>query len=662
MISYEDYIAEQLWYLHKSPRQSLLGIIAQPRDLATERRIMDVPMHLRDFRYHGYPEESFQRPKISNSEEQKTRNRFGGIDYLFKSNAVETKNTTEQNQETNKCNCSDKQRKCNYSDRIGKCNCSDQPRNFNCAEGNERYPPQEETLFGTKIPVVINKDPPAPKVKEHFAEKRQFELEKIKRERREAEEDIKRFKEEQKRKLQEAAEDKKREYERATNYYIWDSRATGHGAPKGDGDNRKQKFIEEETTPKDSFRDQDSSEVKRAFLYTPKVWRPDGFNENIGRHGGSGAPLRTDSGSAQAQVKMHPSIHFQPDKENIPQALNEQLRYNQNSRQRDQYGQDLLKQSQERQLLNQEDRIRELKRELEMLKGGDPYGKPGGGAPLKSKSDSFTERKEHINLDLEQEKYVEPYTPRRRLGLYQDTPEPYFPFGRPGAGAPLVDIEGNVITSLKNKLERNTTSADDRRKARAARVYYQELKQEEAQLIRNRQEMENQSKAPVGDVASLIREGQVGKPRRDPITGTLLNQHLPISDVSHFKMNSQFRDTGEQKSYHEDLTKQADDRHRNRELNRLKDKQLSKQHYDVMDEYWGRCGGGAPKDPVERRKAALDNTLYSPGRMPPRKPEEKILPKYVKNVVNSTHKNHYDYSGDTSSRDHRQGAPYASFR
>ena len=35
-----------------------------------------------------------------------------------------------------------------------------------------------------------------------------------------------------------------------------------------------------------------------------------------------------------------------------------------------------------------------------------------------------------------------------------------------------------------------------------------------------------------GELAEVIRAGEVGNPKRDPITGTLANQHLPNSDVS----------------------------------------------------------------------------------------------------------------------------------
>lgn len=34
------------------------------------------------------------------------------------------------------------------------------------------------------------------------------------------------------------------------------------------------------------------------------------------------------------------------------------------------------------------------------------------------------------------------------------------------------------------------------------------------------------------ELAELVRQGQVGNPKRDPITGALTNQHLGSSDVS----------------------------------------------------------------------------------------------------------------------------------
>ena len=36
----------------------------------------------------------------------------------------------------------------------------------------------------------------------------------------------------------------------------------------------------------------------------------------------------------------------------------------------------------------------------------------------------------------------------------------------------------------------------------------------------------------VGELARVINEGRVGRPRRDPYTGQLTDQHLPMTDVT----------------------------------------------------------------------------------------------------------------------------------
>lgn len=117
-------------------------------------------------------------------------------------------------------------------------------------------------------------------------------------------------------------------------------------------------------------------------------------------------------------------------------------------------------------------------------------------------------------------------------------------------------------------------------------------------------------KAPQGELADLVRKGQVGKPRRDPITGTLTNQHLGNSDVSKLKMNYQPKEEAEKKMYHEELTRLAEERNLNRQLEKMRDQQESNKHFERVDSLWGAFGGGAPKDRVVRKKVNLDNAIH----------------------------------------------------
>ena len=36
----------------------------------------------------------------------------------------------------------------------------------------------------------------------------------------------------------------------------------------------------------------------------------------------------------------------------------------------------------------------------------------------------------------------------------------------------------------------------------------------------------------IGEFARIVKDGQVGKPKRDPYTGELTNQALPMTDVT----------------------------------------------------------------------------------------------------------------------------------
>lgn len=40
------------------------------------------------------------------------------------------------------------------------------------------------------------------------------------------------------------------------------------------------------------------------------------------------------------------------------------------------------------------------------------------------------------------------------------------------------------------------------------------------------------AKAPATDFASMVRDGKVGRPKRDPVTGMMLSHPMALSDVS----------------------------------------------------------------------------------------------------------------------------------
>ncbi|XP_064595303.1 uncharacterized protein LOC135461940 isoform X2 [Liolophura sinensis] len=276
----------------------------------------------------------------------------------------------------------------------------------------------------------------------------------------------------------------------------------------------------------------------------------------------------------------------------------------------------------------------------------------------------------------------------------------YFPFGRPGAGAPRRDEEGRILTTLARKLTRESSSANDIRKARAAQLYHRDLAKGVEEQKRNKQEMENYLKAPVGELASVLREGQVGKPRRDPVTGMLLPHHLHTSDVTQLKINDiNYRAATDSKNYHHDLTKAAEERYRSRELEKLKERQEAKHHEQVFSHFWGRPGAGAPTGNL--RKLNLDDTLFSkkqnmhtgdwdyvknsqPGHLTSRSlghldnvEFERYMnnhsrgpigdsdghQKYIRSTIHSTHANQYDLDANQKRGqriDYKVDAPWAA--
>ena len=65
------------------------------------------------------------------------------------------------------------------------------------------------------------------------------------------------------------------------------------------------------------------------------------------------------------------------------------------------------------------------------------------------------------------------------------------------------------------------------------------------------------------------------------------------------------------KRYHSDLSKIAEERHKMRQLEKVRDTQEELRHGETWNDMWGRPGAGAPnrKDPVFK-KPKLNNVLH----------------------------------------------------
>ncbi|XP_064643755.1 uncharacterized protein LOC135497790 isoform X2 [Lineus longissimus] len=344
----------------------------------------------------------------------------------------------------------------------------------------------------------------------------------------------------------------------------------------------------------------------------------------------------------------------------------------------------------------------------------------GGGAPTRTESGHI--RTTHpITLRADERGapfFTKPYSPpsketKSELSIKEEIPgqrsgeEPssWYPFGTAGGGAPNRDANGNIITHIyaKETLERD--SADQRRKARNAREYLNELESERDEQHQKMLEEKRYRRAPIGEFARIVKDGQVGKPKRDPYTGELGNQALPMTDVTKDRTGYVSQKNDSTRDYHTHLQRAAEERHRLRRMDGYKEKQESRQHHEVFGEFFGRPGGGAP-NPAGPRRHDTDEVVHSPRKdhptyydnkdwwqykstkpntdngyekhdyvksydpdfvrksyESPRQFEDGDLPSsYIRSTVNSKHDNQYEYyvPQEPLSKAHQVDIPYAT--
>ncbi|XP_074653419.1 uncharacterized protein LOC141907612 isoform X7 [Tubulanus polymorphus] len=392
-------------------------------------------------------------------------------------------------------------------------------------------------------------------------QKTSAELRKLRHQHYSAELDIEAHKLEKLRRMEEMQKEKKKDLDMLQRYNPWGK--PGGGAPKTftdeqvDSNNRKQKFREED------------------IKVTNQKSLPE-FHQQFGKPG-AGAPLRSESGKIVTEVHGDPLIRMHiGQNEQIKANIGNAVRYSSDKLASDQYAKALENQLVERATHEQEARIEELKKEIETLRH-DPYGKPGAGAPNRSQSEKIV-------------------TEKSRNGGHG-----YFPFGRPGYGAPLTDRSGNLQTTVHGKSTIERDEREEMKKARAAQQYLDELQREASEHRKIMEKDEAYRKAPVGELARVLNDGLVGKPKRDPRTGNLLPQHMTATDVTKLRTDERKVKTEFSQDYHDDLQRAAEERFRLRQLEKLKERQEMKHHQVVFDNFWDRPGGGAPNTKGTRR-------------------------------------------------------------
>ncbi|XP_071155535.1 trichohyalin-like isoform X30 [Mytilus edulis] len=598
MTNFDNYIVHQLKDLQELRTRNFEGILASPRNLG---QAPAQPLVWQDFRFKGYPDKSFQAPKVPK----------------YKRLSLDLMNTERDDQYFGKTTHFDTARK-NQSSQQNPLKISP-----HVDDKREEYPIRDP--LGTLTDRSENR---RYRIRDPYGDLTEEHKYKLQREMRDIEEDRKQRGIIDKLRTEERQEERQKDKEMLTNYYPWGK--PGGGAPKPD--NRKQKFLETdfEGSPTPSYRER---------------------------------------------------------MEKDRQAVEERFRYNEDRGEQERYHQELAKQKNDQELRRQEDRLDNLQRELETVNlKTDQFGKPGGGAPNRTTSESFTERREPMP-SMESPRRAPPTFRNNSyddIGRSMNAQEKltrvnrevlplYHPFGRSGGGAPVKDNRGKIVTQLQGNLlmenyKYQDSSYDDNTRKRArAKEYYDFLRGQEEEQRRNKQEIEWHMKAPIGELASIMGSKNVGKPVKDPYTGELRNHHLGNSDVTLQKMNYQPKAETEKKKYHEDLSQLADERMRYRQLNRLKENQEGMLHQHTMDAMWGRPGGGAPKG-YNLRKFNLESTLHHPTKdgNPFTQNDDNYSPrfqpnKYVRSTITSTHANLYEYPEHLKDKNYALSEPYATY-
>ncbi|XP_062614885.1 uncharacterized protein LOC134276635 isoform X23 [Saccostrea cucullata] len=753
------------------------GILARPRDLKTTNNTSEDNPLYQDFRFKGYPSESFFNPH--NPQYKRNSAAMNGSDvnrYFGKSQHFDSGNFhTHTEPVAPKPQASEI---VTYHPGDARPKLDEGHRSLQYGSGDPRIEESQQVR-------------PGPMRGLGFDNRDEIERDRLRREMMDTEQDRQRIKYQEQIRLRDREDERKRptENEKMLDIRPYVQDRPGYD-PSGPRDRTRLEQMKRDpaanTSPKNNSppaAPRNGQNEQGGMAPAPPTGITGSIVDRLGTPGG-GAPLRTDSGN---HVKTHMNsakiLRFQdrsrPEVENV-------LRYEKDPQAKQEYAMDLNIQQKQEMLHNQEEKLHNLKQELDHC-ATFPFGKPGGGAPNLSKSgnhlrlkrkiyntldtielmnvqarDSFQERRQFDEFDpwgkgtgnplrnsdgylmnirksfrRKKNGYSDSYerggNPRTapetnrsatnpfeeydNLGRIGKPKKPnmelhpiYHPFGRSGGGAPVKDYSGKISTVLhghsdRHYLHNNLSDYERRQNAIKAKIYYAELGQQmENQQYKKKMEMEEKRK-PIGELAVLIDDKVVGKPRRNKVTGLLENHHLGNSDVSLQKMGSQPRNISEQRQYHNFLDNMTEERYRRNALGKMKDYQEGQRHYDTMDGLWGRPGGGAPKG-YTMRKMNLDEIIHHPTKdkateeyvrkhdwsevepekffskdddeyISSRSPRQNLMlsardiqegrlspgarpKKFIKSTVTSSHANMFDYREDYPQKDYKVGAPYAT--
>ncbi|XP_077993701.1 uncharacterized protein LOC144447527 [Glandiceps talaboti] len=222
----------------------------------------------------------------------------------------------------------------------------------------------------------------------------------------------------------------------------------------------------------------------------------------------------------------------------------------------------------------------------------------GGGHLVDERGQKVTKMK----TTLEQDKSGEPLA--LPVGSTNGS-NSYNPWGKPGAGAPITTDSGKVVTQTAGKViqDRMGLSPYNPVKQGAKQQYLKELQSEIQTQHQMKQQQDYDLKSGGEELASWMRRGQVGYPKRDPVTGQHLSNPKQTSDVTAQRMDIRRQVVPE---YQTALDRQAYDRSKQQQIAKKESALLSERHLDTMNGVWGRPGGGAPVGGYGNKKQTLD--------------------------------------------------------
>ena len=229
-----------------------------------------------------------------------------------------------------------------------------------------------------------------------------------------------------------------------------------------------------------------------------------------------------------------------------------------------------------------------------------PFGSAASPSLLpRLNKDMIVEKPNSLSADLP------PYDPiKDRSGLHQGYN--YDPWGKPGAGAPLIDpVTGRKFTKMSGQVWYDTIgmSPDDRARAYLDKNRPLTLEEQkyEMEVEKERKRFEDAVyRSRAGDVATWIQELEDQR--------KLTNKNgarLPHTNVTREKINLEYarrlKLNDSTKAYHEELAAQLEERQRENKLYKLRDDIAGIEHVRRWDDWWGRPGGGAPNLDGKRR-------------------------------------------------------------